>query len=447
MSNIMANLLSGLFQEDNLSSNEKYDPNFEKEKNQFWNAIKLIRCGDLNKFDQFPKYQHHEGLNYTQYQKGVDKINQLKDKHKEILTDKKKILELNSNEVKQYESFTVDIPASLFCVIKRVKLRQPLYDNTTVTVSQGNLENGVLKIRSKWRRNKVDVSYSCPLFFRHAQEIASLQKKISELSTQQLSAIKQIEESEFTYPVVFVSHRWETSEHPDPHSTQLEKLRQLKNCFIIYDFSSFPQQPLSKKQSQDLQLILKYMAILMKNVIILDSHSYVERGWCIYEYISSSLRGSVICDEIQDARFVTLRNWASTRVAFPKNPFRDSMESMQQNLVNEQVLLAVNEILPLYRVSLFTVEEDGIVVRSMLLNLLKSLLPSKKVHQMYLGEWKAVSWTDDELSAAFDKELTWEKQQTMNKSQFDMKVPRSIPEAVERGYKINKDTIFKEWYQ
>jgi hypothetical protein len=443
----MAKLLTGLFQEDNLSFNEKYDPDFEKEKIQFWNAIKLISCDDLSKFDELPKYQNHEGLNYTQYQKGVNRINQLKDEHKEILTDKKKLAELNSDDVKQYESFTVDIPASLFGVIKKVTLRQPLFANTTITVSQGDLENGVLKIRSKWRRNKVDVSYSCPLFIRHAQEIASLQNKFSRLSTKQLAAVKQIEESEFTYPVVFVSHRWETNEHPDPHRTQLGKLRQLKNCFIIYDFSSFPQYPLSKKQNQDLQLILKYMVKLIKNVIILDTPNYAERGWCIYEYISSSLRGSVVCDEIQDARFVTLRNWASTRVAFPKNPFRDSMESMQQNLVNEKVLLAVNEILPLYRTSLFTVEGDSIIVRSMLLNLLKSLLPSKKVHQMYLGEWKEVSWTDEELSAAFDKELTWEKQQTASKSQFDMKVPRTIAEAVERGYKINKDTIYKEWFQ
>ena len=79
---------------------------------------------------------------------------------------------------------------------------------------------------------------------RH-REVETLERKISEFSASENRAIDEIATSQFAHPVLFISHRWEATEHPDPAGHQLEKLRALKDCFIIYDYTSFPQKPMA----------------------------------------------------------------------------------------------------------------------------------------------------------------------------------------------------------
>jgi hypothetical protein len=436
-------LLNVLFKEDNLLTNKSNDPVFEKEKIRFLKAIKLIHCSDLLQWQKFPGYHDHHTLNYYEYFIESEKINKLQDKYFSVINSYNKLLELDTDEMQEYHSFTVPVAGSLFRITRKIKLEKPAYANTVVTVSKGELKDGILSVKAKLFKDYVYVTHSCPARIHHAEEIASIKEKLSKLNGQELDALQEFKESRFTHPVLFISHRWETKEHPDPSGTQLEKLRQLKNCFIIYDYSSFPQQPLSGSEDSDLQLILLYMTKLIKNVVILHSADYINRGWCIYEYIASSFLGSVVCDEMQDAKFVSLRNWVATRVPIPQNLFRDSWESQQQNYINDAILSTVNKILPLYKNALFTIEDDRKIVQGLLLNLLKRKLPAKKEHQLYLGEWKTNRWTDDELKDAFDNELKWNSEISLKRPEFEMDVPKTITEAVQRNYKINRDTSFK----
>jgi hypothetical protein len=58
--------------------------------------------------------------------------------------------------------------------------------------------------------------------------------------------LSEIDASRFEEPILFVSRRWEATDHPDPHGRQLEKLRELRSCYVIYDYCSFPQDPLGR---------------------------------------------------------------------------------------------------------------------------------------------------------------------------------------------------------
>ena len=63
-------------------------------------------------------------------------------------------------------------------------------------------------------------------------------------------------------------------------------------------------------------------------------------------------------------------------------------------------------------------------------------LPAKKEYQPYVGEWRTISWTKEELANAFESELTWERLQSASINPFVLNVPRTIDEAVRREYKI-----------
>jgi len=429
-------LLSSLFKAGNSSTKSAT-------QEVFLHAIKLVDSRSLQTWDKFPKYQEFEALSYYDYLAGLQRINQLKQTYEQVVSDKNKLRELDSDEIKVYKSFTVEVAPSLFHKTRKIGLEIPVYEHTVVTVSDGIWEAEKLRVKAKWSKKFVSVTYACPSHVQHAGEISLLRKKLAELKPDEKDALSEIQESQFTHPVLFISHRWETREHPDPSGNQLQKLRALKDCFIIYDYASFPQEPLNANEAIQLQGILKYMSQLIQNVIVLHSADYIDRGWCIYEYIASSLLGSIVCDEIRDTEFVALRNWVSTRVGIPRNLFRDSWESQQQNHINDSILSAVNKILPLFKTSSFTNEEDRKLVRMLLLEMLKNKLPAKKEHQQYLGEWKTTPWTDDELSVAFENELTWEKQISISTQSFNMNVPHTIEDAVNKRYQIDRDTSLK----
>ena len=112
---------------------------------------------------------------------------------------------------------------------------------------------------------------------RHREELETLERKISEFSASENRAIDEIATSRFAHPVLFISHRWEGTERPDPAGHQLEKLRALKDCFIIYDYTSFPQKPMSESEAGDLEeekIVLNDMGELIRNVVVMDHPDY-----------------------------------------------------------------------------------------------------------------------------------------------------------------------------
>jgi hypothetical protein len=228
----------------------------------------------------------------------------------------------------------------------------------------------------------------------------------------------------------------------------LAKLTALRDCLLIYDYSSFPQDP----SSEGLKLILQDMTRLIKNVVVLKSSEYIERGWCLYEYIVASLNVTVVCDEVNDPEFVKLRRWSSTRAPLPTSFKGHSFESSIQNAINQAVIQTVDRIRPQYVESKFTVEADRTLVTNLLIDKLMEALPSRKEYPSpYLGEWVDKPWQRDELSLAFTGKLNWDdmKSKWDHVGTYDIKpneldVPFTIEEAVRRRYNVERPPRMSE---
>lgn len=312
----LVEMFFNLFGKRNLLTAKSGDPDFEKEKVSFLQSIKLVHCSNLQTWHKFPRYQQCDAITYYDYFIGQQQLKKLESAYSHVIGAYNKLAQLDTGEVKVYKTFTVEVAPSLFHTIRGISLAMPAFEETVVTVNEGEWQAGKLIVKAKWSKKSVQVTYACPSHIQNAEEIAVTRKKISELTADEQAAFHEIKKSRFSQPVLFISHRWETKNHPDPDCNQLEKLRLLEDCFIIYDYCSFPQEPLNIDEASKLQCILKYMGKLIENVVILHSADYTNRGWCIYEYIASSFLSSVVCDEIQEPAFVALRDWVSTRVPF-----------------------------------------------------------------------------------------------------------------------------------
>lgn len=274
----------------------------------------------------------------------------------------------------------------------------------------------------------------------HASELQILESfPVYEANSGKTLALLQAEVkagNEANRPVLFISHRWESDGHPDPTGRQLKKLKALKDCYIIYDYSSFPQDQTTEESRKALQQVLNSMNDFIDNVMILSDATYMTRGWCLYEYISASLRYRIICDEINDPALVRLRNVVATR---PNPPGIGSTHREAVNAKNQFVLEAVNAVLPVFVGSGFTKPKDKPVVQRLLMELLRNNLPLKQEYMEYVGEWKAREWTTEELAAAFESELKWEPLQYDHTIPiFKPAVPDTIVKAVVAGYEIKK---------
>jgi hypothetical protein len=245
--------------------------------------------------------------------------------------------------------------------------------------------------------------------------------------------------SRYLQPLLFISHRWDAKNHPDPEGRQLTKLQSLEDCFLIYDYASFPQDTTSPEDEAALLEILSGMNTLISKVLVLAAPDFLERGWCIYEYIVASMRASIICDELNDPNFVRLRNLSATKPPISLKFSGHSIESEIQNAKNHRTLETVNAILPLFNRSKFTVERDREIVRDLLVSELVRLLPSKMEYIPHVGEWKTISWTKEELQAAFSSELKWESlQHSRYFKPFEPTVPSTVAEAVKNGYRLDR---------
>jgi hypothetical protein len=192
--------------------------------------------------------------------------------------------------------------------------------------------------------------------------------------------------------------------------------------------------------------ILSGMNALISNVLVLAAPDFLERGWCIYEYIVASMRASIVCDELNDPAFILLRNLSATQPPVSPRLLGHAIESEIQNAKNQRTLETVNAILPLFNRSKFTVERDREIVRGLLVSELMKMLPAKQEYMLYLGEWKTIPWTEGELRDAFTGELKWERLAYNDCFKpFEPKVPSTVIEAVANGYRLDQMPEQNEW--
>ena len=403
-----------------------------------YDAVKLVHAADLRKWDRFPRCQEFDGITYGQYRAEAYQLERRRRTVADLIKARDELHELDREEVVDYRSETIEVPRALVRRTVRLPLPEPPQPGTWVESSAGQIREGSLEVEARLRRHWVDLTYRGASTHVNAERIAKLKRLLDEMSDEQRRTIDEVTTSRYAHPVLFISHRWGDEAHPDPSGSQLQKLRALKDCFIVYDYSSFPQPPRSDREEADFKQILASMDGLIRNVVVLGAPDYLARGWCVYEYIVSSLRKSTVCDEVHDERFVKLRDWTSTPPPASFS-FRDSFESQQQNFINERILAAVNEVLPVYREAEFRDEHDTSLVNGLLIEHLKGTLPAIKESQQYLGEWKTTQWTDESLAPFFRGQAELPHLESgVAIRRFRSSVPSSLEVAVSRRYEIKQ---------
>jgi hypothetical protein len=396
-----------------------------------WNAIKLIHSSDLREMRRLPSYQDYLGLTYHEYLVQRARHRDLRKSAESLASARRRLQATDHKGMVVYHRARFIVPTSLLGEWLTFPLDESLPE-TLITCDDGQIEGQMLAVKAGWKKKEVAIEYACPSRVLHAYEILD---------------VKRLLDGYYEQPVLFVSHRWGSPEHPDPEGRQLERLKKLERCFVVYDYTSFPQKAASPEDdAKGLDAILRHMNDLVSNVVILASPDYLERGWCMYEYIASALKRSVVCDELQEEDYVLLRDWASTNPPAPENPFRDGPESAEQNYIAEEILKQVNKVLPKFAASKFAVPSDRDVVRRLLIDLLKRALPTRRVGRDYPEslvnrEWKHEDWTDDELEAGFSAPLKWKFFSTRPTQRYNANVPKCIEDAVIREYQIGEQPI------
>lgn len=412
--------------------------------NPFWAAVKLVRASDLPHWDRFKKYGHYDTPSYLDYKKEAQRVSDLRRQLRHVLDVQEKLAALNTDELKEYKTEVVIVPWSLRKKRVSFPLPEPVHKETVFKPQYGaEVVDGRLYVWTTWKTQEVHVWLSCPGRILHADEIATHRQWLEARSPEEKAKLRDLETSWSQYPILFISHRWETADHPDPNGHQLRKLRGLKDCFLIYDYSSFPQD----SRSPELRLILENMTRLIENVLILASPDYADRGWCLYEYVVASLRVAIVCDEVNDPDFVALRRWCSTHPPVNLSLKGHSVDSTIQNTISKEILEAVNRIRPRYVQSKFTVESDRQLVTDLLVRKLETTLPSRKEYPSgYLGEWVDKKWTYEELAAAFTETFDWdvmnERWDSVSTHNLlrpnELDVPSTIEGAVRKGYAVDR---------
>ena len=110
-----------------------------------------------------------------------------------------------------------------------------------------------------------------------------------------------------SHKLVFVSHRWITSTHPDPGGEQLAELQQrlisladsdcgLASMLVFYDYCSLPQRPRTPDEEsgfyRDLGALEALSRLAHRFIILSEGYrDYLNRAWCFFEAITA--RGNV----------------------------------------------------------------------------------------------------------------------------------------------------------
>ena len=401
--------------------------------------IKIIHASVLKTWTRFPEYRGHDGPTLAEYearrQAAEDRL--WKVRHLRRMQDR--LAEVDVDTPIEYARHEISVPSSIRRGVSEVALPKPDNAESTITCDEGEVFGEMLRVPRSLRKRTVTARYVCPSNVLNANAIAKLKEILSKADDKSRAQLAEARASRYLHPILFISHRWEAKDHPDPEGRQLTKLQTLEDCFVIYDYASFPQDTAAPEDEAALREILLGMNGLIRKVLVLTAPDFLERGWCIYEYIVASMRASLVCDELNDPNFVMLRNLAATNPPVSMRLLGHSVESEIQNAKNQKTLEMVNSILPLFNRSRFTVERDRHIVRDLLVSELERALPAKMEYVQYVGEWKTIRWTKKELQNAFQKELTWESlQYNPIFKPFKPKVPSSIAAAVKNGYRLDR---------
>ena len=413
---------------------------------EFKDKVKIIHASELKTWQRFPEYRDHGGPTLGEYQEKQRAARTVLRKLRTLIRAQDRLVKLDVATPVEYARHEIPLPRSLRPGMMEIALPDPGHRDSTITSDTGEVNALVLRIPRSWRKRTARVCYACPSQILNADDIARLKEKISGADDEDRARLAKAQSSRYLQPVVFISHRWEGRDHPDPEGKQLATLKALQDCFLIYDYVSFPQDTASPEEEAALLEILAGMNSLIQNVLVLTAPDYLERGWCIYEYTVASMRASIVCDELNDPNFVLLRNLAATRPPISLRISGSGIESEIQNAKNQMTLETVNTILPLFNRSKFTVASDRQIVRDLLVSELKRTLPGKMEYLPYVGEWKETSWTEEELREAFTSDLKWKSLQYSHQFKpFEPKVPSTVSEAVTEGYRLDRMPIQNDW--
>ena len=408
--------------------------------------VKIIHASDLKNWTMFPEYHGHDGLTLGEYltrrRAADDVLWELRD----LVRAQDKLAEVDVDTPVEYAWHEISVPSSIRPGLCEIALPKPDNPGSTITCDAGEVSEEILRIPRSWRKRTVTASYACPSRVLNASEIGKLKDTLSAADDKARAQLAEVRASRYMQPLLFISHRWEGLRHPDPEGRQLAKLQALEDCFLIYDYASFPQHTAAPEDEAALLEILLGMNSLISNVLVLTAPDFLERGWCIYEYTVASMRASIVCDELNDPNFVRLRNLAATRPPVSPRFLGSGIESEIQNAKNQKTLETVNTILPLFNRSKFTRERDREIVRDLLVSELAGTLPGKMEYIPYVGEWKTKPWTEEELRDAFNSELRWEPlQYTRSFTPFEPKVPSTVAETVRNGYQLDSMPKQNDW--
>jgi len=391
--------------------------------------VKLVHTKDLVQLGQLPRYQDHSGITLADFKRERKALRELEEKCKALIEARTEISTLEVESLVPVRRIEVTIPGSW----RRCEISVPIPPlglQTAIANSEdGTCVDGVLHTKSNWRSRTATIEVQCASREHFAQRINKAYLRLSNASLEEKNALEAFDSSAFRAPVLFISHRWMSAGHPDPDGATLARLLEIGDAYLIIDYCAFPQPPFHADDALHLNYILSHMSKLMQNVVILRSDDYLDRGWCVYEYLISCLKGTLVCDEIMDQRYVELHRWAHTRSPIPADAFRDGIAGLQANFIQESILECVNRLLPQFKAAAYTKEADRSRVRDMLRDELLLSLPARREHNPYLSETLNKPWTAKELNKAFDSELTWEPMDTSGTQAFDVEVASSLKEG------------------
>lgn len=396
----------------------------------------LIHSSELARHDCLPQYEAYLGIRLSDYKAGRAQLRALASQYQELLQARRSLRELDHEGFVDCEQIELPVPRSLWFKTLTLPLPASNFEQARASSNDGPCELGVLRVRSGWRTRTACVRYQCPSRVLHRERIDALAQKLAGITPEQRAALQELDNSPWRSPLLFISHRWESTDHPDPGGKLLSRLREIGDAFLIIDYCSFPQKPYDALNAKKMDLILMHMDKLLRNVLVMQHPEYLTRGWCVYEYLAACLSGHIACDEIGDTRFRTLLQSVLTRAPTAFNEFHDGAEAGMLNYLQESKLHAVNGLLPVFKAARYTQAEDEVIVRRLLLDMLKSGLPAKRNHNPYLGESTTQPWRDEELEVAFDRNLQWEPLDSQHCDLANVQMSATLSDAIQRDFRI-----------
>ncbi|MFZ2407035.1 MAG: hypothetical protein WAW41_18015 [Methylobacter sp.] len=208
---------------------------------KIWDKVRIIHASDLKTWTRIPEYRDHDGPTLGDYHARRQISEATLWELRDLIRAQDRLAELDVNTPVEYARHALPLPRSVRPGLCEIVLPEPDHPESIITCDAGAVSGQILRISRSWRKRIVTASYTCQSRVINAAEIAKLKGTLSTAGEAACSQIAQAQASHYLHPVLFISHRWEGAKHPDPDGHQLAKLQTLEDCFLIYDYASFPQ--------------------------------------------------------------------------------------------------------------------------------------------------------------------------------------------------------------